>query len=212
MTDSTYTHLAIVADRSGSMTLIADDMNGGLDSFLREQKDEPGTLLVDVTVFDSKVERPYVNASPEKVLSGGPIIQPRGMTALLDGVGKTIVGLGEHFASLDEDKRPGKVIVLVVTDGEENSSVEWKLGPLADLVKKHQTEFSWEFIFLGANIDSFSTGGGIGFSKGATMNYAPTASGVSAVLRSASAYVTSTRSGLRAEFSDEDRAAAEDNS
>lgn len=209
MTNTDYTHLAIIADRSGSMAGIGDDMNGGLKTFLEEQEKQPGKLLVDVVTFDSQIENPATDALVASVEF--PIIKPRGSTALLDAVGMTVVRLGEKVAALDEDERPSKVIVLVVTDGYENASREYTGDQVKELVKKQQDEFSWEFVFLGANIDSFAVGGSYGFRKGATMDYLPTAAGVSSALRSAGEYVIATRSGVAASFTDEDRSQAVSN-
>ena len=206
MTNSDYTHLAIIADRSGSMWSIERDMNDGLRAFLEEQGKLPGTLKVDITTFDGTVEQVLTDGSAEDVKH--PIIFPRGSTALLDAIGVTVVSLGERLAKLDEDERPGKVVVMIVTDGQENASHEYTNAKIKELVTQQQDQYSWEFLFLGANIDSFSVAGAWGISKGSTINYAASTAGTQSVLRSASAYVTSTRSGLDATFTDEDRDSA----
>lgn len=205
MTDEKYTHIAVIADRSGSMSTIAKDMNGGLEEFLKEQAEFDGTLLVDITTFDGEVETIAEDAKASEV--SHPIIVPRGSTALNDAIGVTIAKLGERFAKLEESQRPGKVIVMVVTDGGENSSREYTTAQVKELVTRQQDEWKWEFMFLGANIDSFNVAGGYGIAKGSTINYAASAAGASSVLRSAGEYVTRTRSGLVADFTEEERAA-----
>lgn len=194
MTDNTYTHLALVLDRSGSMAYIAKDMNGGVETLLNEQAALPGKLRVDVTTFDTVVEKPYENAEPGEIKH--PLISPRGSTALFDAVGSTVVSLGERLKALPEDERPGKVILVIVTDGQENASKDWKKDALQKLVKQQQDEWGWEFIFLGANIDSASVGGSFGISKGQTLNYVPNGAGAQFATASASSYLTRTRSGL----------------
>jgi uncharacterized protein YegL len=206
MVNQEYTHLAVIADRSGSMSSIKNDMNGGLETFLADQAKEPGTLKVDITVFDHEVQNLFEDVSVSEVEH--PVIWPRGSTSLLDALGGTVERLGRKFAALDEDKRPGKVIVLVITDGGENSSTEYTNDVVKTLVKNQTDEFKWEFIFLGANIDSFHVAGNLGFAKGSTINYTANAGGVDSVLRAASAYVTTTRSGLSTSFSEEDRTQA----
>ncbi len=37
-----YTHMTIILDRTGSMAPIRDDTIGGFNTFLREQKAQPG--------------------------------------------------------------------------------------------------------------------------------------------------------------------------
>lgn len=191
MVDSKYTHLAVVADHSGSMSGIAGDMNGGLEAFLKEQDALDGLLLVDITTFDGKVEQIITDGKVADVTF--PVIVPRGMTALNDALGTTITSLGERFAKMDELSRPGKVIVLVITDGYENASREYKAEQIKELVTRQQDEWNWDFVFLGANIDSFAVGGSYGVRGGSTLNYTADAAGVATALRSASAYVTTSR-------------------
>jgi uncharacterized protein YegL len=200
MTDATYTHLALVLDRSGSMGYIATDMNGGVEELLKEQAAQPGKILVDVTTFDTTIEKPYAGVKPEEIKH--PLIHPRGGTALFDAVGQTVVSLGERLKAMDEAARPGKVIVVIVTDGEENASREWVKEGLQKLIKRQQDDYSWEFIFLGANIDSAAVGGGFGIRKGATMNYAPTGAGATFATSTASAYITRSRMGDVADLAD----------
>ena len=194
MVDSNYTHIALILDRSGSMSSIEKDMNGGIKTFLTEQGAFPGTLTVDVTVFDTKIDFLYTNAKVDSIVH--PLITPRGGTALFDAVGLTVVRLGERLEKLPEKLRPGKVIVFVVTDGHENSSREWTKDKVKALVDKQTDEFQWEFVFLGANIDSAAVGGGIGIRGGQSLNYVANAAGVNSMATSMSAYATATRSGF----------------
>ena len=197
MTNKDLTHIAIIADRSGSMSALADDMNGGLKTFLEEQEALPGELRVDITRFDNEIEAVHVGVPVSEVAF--PVIVARGSTALNDALGTTIVSLGERLAALPEDERPGKVLFVIVTDGYENASKEYYGRAGSDrikaLVEKQKNEYQWEFIFLGANIDSFAVGSGWGISKGATLDYTPTAAGVTGVFAAASAYTSTYRGG-----------------
>lgn len=207
MTDQNYTHIAVVADRSGSMRVIEKDMNGGLRSFLEEQAALPGTLAVDITIFDTEIETPYSDAAVADIQ--WPVINPRGGTALYDALGQTVVRLGEKFAALEEDKRPGKVLVIVVTDGQENSSTEYRgsvgAATIKEMVERQQNEFHWNFVFLGANIDSFAVAGAFGIPSSHTMDFAASSVGVSGLTRSLADYTTAYRGGEDAQFTDEDR-------
>lgn len=203
MTNADYTHIAVIADRSGSMYTIQDDMNNGLKTFLEEQNLFPGKLLVDLTTFDSTVDRVLLGGSVEDVVH--PIIQPRGMTALLDGIGVTVTSLGERLASMAEADRPGKVIVMIVTDGGENSSTEYTNERIKELVTTQREKYQWEFIFLGANIDSFSVAGSWGIPAGSTINYTASSTGANSVMNVASMYVTRSRTGTATAFTDEER-------
>lgn len=206
MTNPDYTHLALVVDRSGSMASIKTDMEGGIRTLLTEQAALPGELHIDVTTFDTQIERPYVNCVADDVK--GELIIPRGGTALYDAVGDTVVRLGERLAELDEDDRPGKVIILVVTDGRENSSHEYNAETVKALVTKQRDEFQWEFIFLGtAEADAFTAGDNMGFARGSTMTFAGERS--AETMNVASAYLGDYRSGKTREFTEDDRATAE---
>ncbi|QNL30275.1 DNA ligase [Microbacterium phage ClearAsMud] len=203
MTDQNLTLLALIADRSGSMSSIARDMNGGIATLLAEQARQPGALAVDIWTFDDHVEHPFDWVRPDDVKAD--IIVPRGRTALNDAVGMAVVSIGERLAAMDEDDRPAKVIVCVVTDGAENASREYDLDRVRDLVKTQTEQYGWEFIYLAANVDAFATGHGYGFAAGSTMSYAPTAGGTASSLSAASAGITRSRLGGAANFTDAER-------
>lgn len=206
MTDQNLTLLALIADRSGSMSSIAKDMNGGIATLLAEQAKLPGALAVDIWTFDDHVEHPFDWVRPDDVKVD--VILPRGRTALQDAVGSAIVSIGERLASMDEDDRPAKVIVCVVTDGHENASREYTLERVRDLITMQTERYGWEFMYLAANVDAFATGGAYGFRAGQTMSYAPTSQGADAVIATASAGITRSRLGQTADFTDAERAQA----
>lgn len=203
MTDKNYTHLAFVVDRSGSMNGIHTDMNGAITKMLADQQGQPGYCLVDITTFDTVVEHPYTNVRPDDVK--GEIIVPRGGTALHDALGFTIVELGQRFLKMDEDDRPENVIIVVVTDGLENSSREYTGPQVKALVEEQTDRWNWKFIYLAANVDAFATGANMGFAKGSTIAFAASAGGTRSVYDSTSNLVTRTRSGLAAEYTEEER-------
>ncbi|WP_347552585.1 VWA domain-containing protein [Pseudalkalibacillus hwajinpoensis] len=86
----------------------------------------------------------------------------RGTTALLDAVGKTIVTVGKRLSETEEPDKPEKVIVVITTDGMENSSYEITYEKVKELIQHQQEQYSWEFIFMGANIDAAEEGRSIG--------------------------------------------------
>ncbi len=202
MTDSNYTAIAIVADRSGSMSSIKADAEGGINNFVEEQAVLPGKCTVRIDEFDSQfnsfIKSTDVNRVPEYKLV------PRGSTALLDAMGRTIVEFGEELAALPEDERPANVIVVVVTDGEENSSKEWTADRVKELIKQQEEQWNWKFVFLAANQDAIATGAKYGFAKGSSLTYSPDKIGTA--YSTASAAVSHTRSGGAWKgFSQEDR-------
>ena len=169
MSDSNYTALLIVLDRSGSMSSIRDDMVGGLQEMLRTHAAEPGLLTVDVVAFDDQIEVTHHFANPRDVKID---LVPRGSTALHDAMGYAVNGFGAELAALPEHARPGNVQVIVVTDGDENASKEYTAETVRKLVAKQTNQFNWDFVFLGADQDAVLTAGHLGIHADKAMTYA----------------------------------------
>jgi hypothetical protein len=186
MTNPNLTEVVFLIDRSGSMVSIADDMIGGMKTFVEDQKKLPDPCVVSVYQFDQE----YQMVFEERPLPEVPelVLEPRGSTALLDAMGRTINAVGIRLNAKLEQQRPGKLVFVVVTDGFENASHEFTKLQVKDMVEKQKTDYNWQFAFMGANIDSFAEAGGIGIGGSTTMNYAASAQGV------ASAYDTFSRS------------------
>ncbi|MDE2100468.1 MAG: VWA domain-containing protein [Patescibacteria group bacterium] len=176
--DNNLTEIVIVLDRSGSMASIAKDMAGGLDTFFEEQKKEPGKALVTLAQFDDKYEVIYSGVDLREVPKTK--LEPRGWTALLDAVGKTINEVGSRLAATPEEKRPGKVLFLIITDGYENRSTEFTKKQVKDMIEHQTSKYSWQFVYLGANQDSFTEGLALGINT--TANYVASVAGTKGML------------------------------
>jgi hypothetical protein len=174
------------------------DMIGGLKEFFNKQSELDGVCLVDYATFDTVYEKEF---SDRLVASAVPVLKPRGGTALLDAIGRNINELDAKFKALPKYARPGKVIVIVVTDGYENSSKEFTKPQIKALVEKKSKK--WEFVFLGANMDAVSEGTSFGFSAGSSLTYDTNLIGATA--STLSGYVTRSRTVGSASFTDEDR-------
>jgi hypothetical protein len=94
---------------------------------------------------------------------------------------------------MDESDRPAKVIVLIITDGAENSSKEFSYQQIKEMVEKQQTVYNWEFLFFGANIDSFSAASSIGIPKTRSANFSASGLGVGSTLDAMSLATSSYR-------------------
>lgn len=206
MTNPNYTHLAMVVDRSGSMQGMAAEANAAIRELLKAQAEEPGEILVDITTFDGDIEYPYVGVDPLDV--EGDVIEPRGTTALLDALGRTINLLGSRLAKLEEDERPAHVIFVVVTDGHENASQEYSRAQIKAMITEQTDKWGWTFMYLAANVDAFATGGDMGFAKGSTISYAGTGLGTQSVYGAASRSVSNIRAGQSGDFTEDDRDSA----
>jgi hypothetical protein len=182
MVDINRTHITAVLDRSGSMQNLADDTIGGFNKFLADQKAAPGQATLTLVLFDNQYEVPY-NAVELKDIPDldSKVYYARGMTALYDALGRAIGDTGAALAALPEDNRPGTVIILVMTDGHENSSREFGgehgRQRLQAMVKTQTEVYNWNFVFMGANIDAKAVGASIGVSSDRSLNYAASAAG-----------------------------------
>lgn len=165
--------IIFIMDRSGSMTGFSEDTIGGFNSFIEKEKEKDINTYVTTILFDNDYEILYERKEINKVEKlTEKEYWPRGSTALLDAIGKTITSF--------ERKIDGKALVVIMTDGYENASVEFSKKQIKEMIDKHD----WEFIYLGAEIDSYSEASQFGFSKSRIANYDRSAKAVDEVFTS----------------------------
>lgn len=210
MTDSGYRHYLLIVDRSGSMDPIRDEAQNSIRSYVREQAALPGRMTLTLCQFDDTYEVVYDFGVPEAAAAYELV--PRGLTALFDACGQAITATGEKLAAMSEQLRPGKVIVLIVTDGKNNASRKYT-GQLArDLITRQREEYGWQFSYLGASGDAFAEAGDMGIAADASLSYAATPAGTrksyAVASAAASRYVSGQSAGIS--YTDEERAEAMD--
>jgi len=186
------TMICLILDRSGSMGGREDDVVGGVNAFLAEQQKLPHPAVISFVRFDSEaVERFREPADLQACL---PLTreeyQPRGATPLLDAVGVTIAKLDHDWQAL----QPDRAIVVIVTDGQENASREYRKEQLKRLIEARQETGKWSFLYLGANVDAFAEAGGLGIPLGNSASYLSSRGGTSALYRTLSSNVGQMRS------------------
>lgn len=161
--------IVFVLDKSGSMSGSEKDTIGGYNSFLAKERKNNTNSLVTTVLFDNNYEKLYdrVNISNVKKLTEKEYYVG-GCTALYDAIGKTITEL--------DRKHPEKVLFVITTDGMENASKEYNKNNIKKLIESHK---NYEFIFLGAGIDSYSEGASIGIKKENISNYSKSRKGIS---------------------------------
>ena len=76
------------------------------------------------------------------------------MTALYDGIGTAIDKIGSWYNEQPEDKRGGEKIFVIITDGEENYSKEYKLSKIREMMKLQENDYGWKFIYLGNDLSN----------------------------------------------------------
>jgi len=164
------TDVTLVVDRSGSMGVCRIDAENGVNHFLQKQVEDPGETLVTLVQFDTEYEFLHTGTPADQV--GKYILEPRGMTALLDAVGRAVNETGERLSRMQEADRPGLVVFVIVTDGQENSSHEFTKAQIKEMITHQQSVYNWQFVFLGANQDAFAEGAGMGIDAQHVANYA----------------------------------------
>lgn len=169
MTDKNLTWIVFLLDRSGSMQSMKSDVEGGFAAFIEEQKKVDGACAVTLAQFDDSYEVVYTDKPLNEVQELD--LRPRGMTALLDSMGRVITDTKSRIKALPKDSRPGSVIMAIMTDGLENSSREWTRDAIKSLVKKHTAKHDWQFLYMGANQDAIEEGSKIGVSAANSMTY-----------------------------------------
>lgn len=191
---SDLTEIVFILDRSGSMSGLEGDTIGGYNSFLKTQREVEGEAKVTTVLFDDKYMKLHDRVDINNV---NPITEKeyfaRGTTALLDAVGKTIIDIGVNLRDTPEEEIPSKVIFVIITDGHENASKEFTYKKVKEMISHQQSKYSWEFIFLGANIDAVKEAGNLGIRASRAANYMADAQGTGVVYSSLADNVVSFR-------------------
>ena len=151
--------IVFLLDRSGSMSGMESDTIGGYNSYLNSMRSK--NVKVTTVLFDNEYEMitKRENIDTVKAMTDD-IYYTRGSTALLDAIGSTIRYMDKETTN--------KVLFVITTDGEENSSKEYSKKQIKELILGHS---NWEFIYIGANIDSYSEASSIGIRHDRTSNY-----------------------------------------
>ena len=167
MTDKVNSsYIAVVVDRSGSMSSMGSEVVGGFNAFIEKQIIEEGECHATIVRFDNEVEilKHGINLQEIEPADETTFL-PRGMTALYDAIYQTTKAVEKKV----EELKPDKVIVMILTDGYENSS-EVKGSLVKEEIKKKTTE-GWEFVYVGANQDAIMTGTNMGFESKRCMTF-----------------------------------------
>ena len=172
MANKNLTEMVFILDRSGSMSGLESDTIGGYNSLLEKQRKEVGDATVTTVLFDDQYEMIHDHAAIGKVKDiTNKEYFARGMTGLLDAIGKTINYVGNRHKNALDNEVPGKTMVVIITDGYENASREFTLPQVKQMIERQKERFDWEFLFLGANIDAVSTAAGFGISADRAVTY-----------------------------------------
>lgn len=202
MTDADYTHITILADKSGSMGSPTDpgrtramDTTDGIRALLRDQAAAPGRLSVSLATFSSGPHDGRLSMTKDAWFKTDHLdgfadrwtgIMPYGGTPLLDAIGMIITDTGTRLSAMPEDERPGRVMFVISTDGEENMSQEYSWDAVKALIRQQQDQYKWDFLYIGIGEAAFMAHESLGFSHDIAMA-APGAASMDAYVASSSA-------------------------
>lgn len=195
MTKENFTSINVIIDASGSMQNLITDTIGSFNGFLKEQQAFPGEAIFTLCTFNTRSNIVHDSVKISDVPSlNVKTYAPMGGTALLDAMGSTMISVGNKLAAMPEEERPSKVIFLIITDGHENSSKEFTAAQIKSMVEHQKDVYSWEFVFMGANIDAISAGTNLGISMQNSVSYDSTSAGTRSLYKGLSNNLSSYRS------------------
>lgn len=174
---SNLLHICFVLDESGSMYNSVDDVIGGFQKLIDEQKGEKnGECIISLYMFSDTVKKYYigkpVNEVPRLTYS------PGGCTAMNDGVGTAIDEIGKWLSDMEESERPSKNMIVIMTDGKENASKKYDFDVVKKKIKHQEEKYSWTFVYMGTNLQDLRDANRLGIkmrsvsdSRNITANY-----------------------------------------
>lgn len=159
--------VVFLLDRSGSMKGTEKDTIGGYNSYINSFKNE--NVKITTILFDNKYEMITERKDVKEVSElTEKEYYVRGSTALLDAIGNSIKFM--------DDKKADKVMFIITTDGYENASHNYTKEQIKEMIQGHS---NWEFMYIGADIDSYSEGNSIGIKSSNIANYKKDSKGIS---------------------------------
>lgn len=160
-----FVHIVFVIDESGSMYNAVDDVIGGFKKVVDEQRENTnGTCAVSYYKFADKVKEVYLLKDINNVEYIDNVYCPGGCTALFDGVGTAIDKVGKRLAEMSEDERPEKNLIVIMTDGGENASTEYKSERVKEMIKEQEDKYNWSFIYMGSDVRDAKDANSLGLS------------------------------------------------
>ena len=176
------TELVFILDRSGSMAGLESDTIGGFNSLIEKQRKQDGKCYVSTVLFDNVSEVLYDRVELSKIRKmTEDDYTVRGCTALIDAIGGAIHHVGNVHKYARPEDVPEQTMFVIMTDGMENASRRYTSDEVKKMIEKEKEKYGWEFLFIGANIDSVETARHFGIGADRSVNYHADAQGTAVV-------------------------------
>ncbi len=185
-------HVVFVLDDSGSMQSCRQQTINGFNEFLAGQKESEIPTYVSLYKFDGHRTIEMYSHVPVSLVKdlNTETYNPQGGTNLLDAMGDVMIEINTQLAAVGKAENRDSITIVILTDGEENSSREFSNPDIKEMVEKSGAK-NWGFFFLGANIDAFSVSATLGFNHMNTLQYSTREMG--ATMANTSRVVNSTK-------------------
>lgn len=148
-----YIHICFIIDESGSMYSSSKDVTCGFQSMIEEQKKlTEGKCTISLFTFNSKVKEIFLGKDVNEIENIDYF--PYGSTSMNDGIGTAINKVGKWLSDMDERERPSKNLIVIMTDGEENSSKEFTFNKVKEMISHQEEKYNWTFMYMGTDLTS----------------------------------------------------------
>lgn len=162
------TEIVFILDESGSMNGLENEVIRGYNTLLKKQKKEEGDAYISTVTFSSHANVIHNRVDIKNLM---PMekeeYNPRGLTALLDAIGNSI----KYISKKRKESKVDKTLFVIMTDGEENASKKYSYNDIKKMISYYKEKYSWDFMFLGANIDAIKEAEKISIEDGMAVNF-----------------------------------------
>lgn len=180
--NNNLTHIVMILDKSGSMHHLSNDTIGSYNSFINEQKNIEGECTISTVLFNHEMKYYIKNKNIKDVEEmTKEDYSATGNTSLYDAVCTTIDDTGKYLASMEEQDRPSKIMVVIITDGQDNRSKEFGSLDVKNRIQHQRDNYNWKFMFIGANIEVEKYAMDFGIPRGFSAQYTASSMGTKSV-------------------------------
>jgi len=163
---SNFIHVCFIIDESSSMWASVTDVKVGFQKIINKQKaNENGTCAISIFRFATTPKEADFIMKDVREVENELFYNPSGCTAMYDGIGVAIDEIGERLAAMPEEERPEKNLIVIMTDGEENSSHAYSASRIREMIKHQEDKYNWTFLYIGTDISNTNDADNIGIGR-----------------------------------------------